>query len=59
LMGAEADALCGAGYRERSDETGSLKDLSHTWTLSMGFLTILMVINCVFSWLATQNKAIE
>ena len=39
--------------------TGWLKDLSHTWTLSMGFLTILMVINCVFSWLATQNKAIE
>ena len=39
--------------------TGWLKDLSHTWTLSMGFLTILMVLNCVFSWLATQNKAIE
>ncbi|RVU81628.1 MFS transporter [Leucothrix sargassi] len=39
--------------------TGWLKDLSHTWTLSMGFLTILMAINCVFSWLATQNKAIE
>ncbi|MCK6159469.1 MFS transporter [Moraxella osloensis] len=39
--------------------TGWLKDLSYTWTLSMGFLTILMVINCVFSWLATQNKAIE
>lgn len=39
--------------------TGWLKDLSHTWTLSMSFLTILMVINCVFSWLATQNKAIE
>lgn len=39
--------------------TGWLKDLTHTWTLSMGFLTILMVLNCVFSWLATQNKAIE
>ena len=39
--------------------TGWLKDLSYTWTLSMGFLTILMAINCVFSWLATQNKAIE
>ena len=39
--------------------TGWLKDLSYTWTLSMGFLTILMVLNCVFSWLATQNKAIE
>lgn len=39
--------------------TGWLKDLSHTWTLSMGFLTILMALNCVFSWLATQNKAIE
>ena len=39
--------------------TGWLKDLSHTWTLSMGFLTILMVLNCMFSWLATQNKAIE
>ena len=39
--------------------TGWLKDLSHTWTLSMGFLTILMGLNCVFSWLATQNKAIE
>ncbi len=39
--------------------TGWLKDLSHTWTLSTGFLTILMAINCVFSWLATQNKAIE
>ena len=39
--------------------TGWLKDLSHTWTLSMEFLTVLMAINCVFSWLATQNKAIE
>ena len=39
--------------------TGWLKDLSYTWTLSMGFLTILMGLNCVFSWLATQNKAIE
>ena len=39
--------------------TGWLKDISHTWTLSMGFLTTLMLINCLFSWLATQNKAIE
>lgn len=39
--------------------TGWLKDMSHTWTLSMGVLTLLMIINCVFSWLATQNKAIE
>ena len=39
--------------------SGWLKDISQSWTLTMVFLTVLMIANCGFSWLATQDKPIE
>lgn len=39
--------------------TGFLKDAFQGWTVAMGVLVILMVIECVFAWLATQDKPID
>ena len=39
--------------------SGWLKDISQSWTLTIVFLTVLMIANCGFSWLATQDKPIE